>query len=80
MRIQSEPVARRYDLRTARQRAGLTQEQLARLAGLRQSFVSKLETGGVDPRLSDAQELARVLRMDVAPKGFCFVPRGDLAA
>jgi predicted transcriptional regulator len=79
MRIECQTVARRYDLRTARKRAGLTQEQLARRAGLRQSFVSRLESGDTDPRLSAVQVLARVLRMDVAAKGFRFVSR-DIAA
>jgi len=53
-------------LRVLRQRARLTQHQLARRAGLRQSTVSVLELGKVpDPRISTVRRLARGLRMPV---------------
>lgn len=48
-------------LRALREKKGLTQEQLARAAGVRQSIVSKIERGVIDPRFSTMQALARAL-------------------
>ena len=50
-------------LRALREKKGLTQEQLALLAGVRQSVVSKIERGVIDPRFSTMQALARALGM-----------------
>ncbi|WP_454004920.1 helix-turn-helix transcriptional regulator [Alcaligenes sp. Marseille-Q7550] len=49
------------DLIRLRKAHGLTQAELARLAGLSRMTVSKIERGQVDPQLSTLQELARVL-------------------
>jgi len=62
---------RRTDLRTARKRARLTQVQLAQLAGVQQSLISKLESGELDdPRLSVAESLALALHVDLAELRF----------
>jgi transcriptional regulator with XRE-family HTH domain len=53
-------------LRELREKAGLTQEALARLAGLSTFTVSKLEQGGVDPSWSTVKKLARALGVSVA--------------
>jgi predicted transcriptional regulator len=55
------------DLRTARKRAGLTQEQLALKAQIRQAVISKLETGVIkNPRFSTVLSLARALQINPA--------------
>ncbi len=50
--------------RQARADDGLTQIDVARLAGLPQGQVSRIENGMVDPRLSSAVRLAWALRLD----------------
>jgi transcriptional regulator with XRE-family HTH domain len=68
---------RRCSLRAARVRAGLTQVQLAQLAGILQSMVSKLESGQVShPRFSTVVNLARVLHIDPALLRFDVVHAG----
>jgi transcriptional regulator with XRE-family HTH domain len=58
---------RRCSLRAARVRAGLTQVQLAKQAGIRQGMVSKLESGQIShPRFSTVINVARVLQIDPA--------------
>lgn len=59
------------DLIRLRKAHGLTQAELARLAGLSRMTVSKIERGQVDPQLSTLEELARVLGAHymVVPKG-----------
>jgi len=49
------------DIRKLRKRLGLTQSELARLAGVSQSLVSQIESGEVDPRLSTLTKIVRVL-------------------
>lgn len=50
-----------------REARGLTQQQLAASAGLRQQYVSDLETGRIkNPSLRAANKLARVLKVDPA--------------
>lgn len=70
---------RRCDLRTARKRVGLTQTELAKMAGVRQGLVSRLETGHVKhPRFETVLNLARALHMD--PAGLRFTaPEGEAA-
>ena len=58
-------------IRLARQRAGLTQAQLASRLGVRQSAVSQWEKGRVSPELETRIKLAALLRMplsDVLPE------------
>jgi transcriptional regulator with XRE-family HTH domain len=55
-------------VRDARQAAGMTQEDLAVACGVERSYLSVLERGGRDPRLSTVARLARSLNL----------PPGDL--
>lgn len=48
-------------LREMRQRANLTQEQLAREAGISTSMIQKLECGKTDASVSTVKSLAAVL-------------------
>jgi transcriptional regulator with XRE-family HTH domain len=52
-------------VRTYRLRRGLTQARLAHLVGRSERWLIEVERGGVDPRLSDALALARVLSVAV---------------
>ena len=45
----------------ARREKGLTQKQLAELSGLRQSNISRIETGKVTPDIATLQAIARGL-------------------
>ncbi|MFD2230845.1 MULTISPECIES: helix-turn-helix domain-containing protein [Alkalimarinus] len=57
-------------LRDARGRKGLSQRELSARSGVPQSHISKIESGGVDLRMSSLIALARVLDLElfVAPK------------
>jgi predicted transcriptional regulator len=44
-------------LRAARRRAGLTQRQLAHIAGVPQSVVARMESGAVTPRVDSLNRL-----------------------
>lgn len=57
-------------LREARVRKGLSQRELSARSGVPQSHISKIESGGVDLRISSLIALARVLELElfVAPK------------
>lgn len=48
-------------LTQARKAAQMTQADLAERAGLSRMTVQRLESGGLDPRLSTLSEMARVL-------------------
>lgn len=48
-------------IRRLRKRAGLTQKELARRAGVSQSLISRIEKGSVDPKLSTLQAVLNVL-------------------
>jgi len=52
-------------LATARRRAGLNQLSLAQRIGADQSYISKVERGGVDPQTSTLIELARALDLEL---------------
>src|SRR5689334_19955268 len=52
-------------IRAYRLRRGLTQARLAHLIGRSQRWLIDVERGGVDPRLSDAVALAKVLGVAV---------------
>jgi transcriptional regulator with XRE-family HTH domain len=52
-------------LKALREAAGMTQEGLARKAGLSTSTISKLEQRGVDPAWSTVQRLALALGVRV---------------
>lgn len=53
------------ELSAARKAAHLTQQQLAAQAGLTRMTVQRTESGGIDPRLSSLQEMARVLGLEI---------------
>lgn len=57
-------------LREARARKGFSQRELSSRSGVPQSHISKIESGGVDLRVSSLIALARVLDLElfVAPK------------
>lgn len=48
-----------------RQHLGLSQDDIARVTGLTQATLSRMERGVGDPRLSTIQETARALGMDL---------------
>lgn len=49
------------ELRILRKRAGLTQKELAKRAGISQSLVARIESGSVDPRVSTLRKIMNVL-------------------
>lgn len=62
-------------LKAARARQGLSQRALAKLAGVPQSHISKIERGAVDLRFSSLAEIARVLELEVM-----LIPQSSLPA
>ncbi len=50
-------------LKRFRKRRGLTQETLARKAGISHGYVARLEIGMHEPTLSTLRKLAKVLRV-----------------
>jgi predicted transcriptional regulator len=48
-----------------RRKLGLTQAAVARLAGIRQSYLSAIETGKIEPRIETLQEIVRSLRAEL---------------
>jgi transcriptional regulator with XRE-family HTH domain len=62
-------------LKAARETKGLSQRALSGLAGVPQSHISRIESGGVDLRVSSLVELARVLDLELT-----LVPRRSLSA
>lgn len=62
-------------LKNARETKGLSQRALSELARIPQSHISKIESGGVDLRVSSLVELARVLDLELV-----LVPRKSLSA
>lgn len=62
-------------LKEARKAKGLSQRALARLAGVPQSHISKIENAGVDLRVSSLVEIARALDLELM-----LVPRKTLPA
>lgn len=60
------PATFRQRMRAARASAGLTQDELAELAGVTLQTVSRIECGRRDPTIKTLRELARALRVSVA--------------
>lgn len=52
-------------LQAARERKGLSQRALAAKLGVRQSYVSRIETASVDPKTSSLTEIARALDLEL---------------
>lgn len=61
------------DLIAQRNILGLTQEQVAERAGLKQSAVARLESGTVTPKLDTFAKIARVLELDIR-----LVPKSEI--
>jgi predicted transcriptional regulator len=49
------------DIRKIRKELGITQEELAKKAGVTQAYIAKLEAGKVDPRLSTLNRILQAL-------------------
>lgn len=62
-------------LKAARTSKGLSQRALAQIAGVPQSYISKIESGRVDLRLSSLVDIARALDLELA-----LVPRKAMPA
>jgi transcriptional regulator with XRE-family HTH domain len=56
----------KQNLKRLRKAAGMTQEQLARRAGLSLGYVQRLEVGRHDPPVSTLRVLAKALGVKVA--------------
>jgi len=52
-------------LQAARERKGLSQRALAAKLGVRQSYVSRIETASIDPKASSLTEIARTLDLEL---------------
>ncbi len=63
MTYETEHIA--SELKQAREAKGLSQRQLAKLSGVPQSHISKIEANAVDLRLSSLVTLARTLDLEV---------------
>jgi predicted transcriptional regulator len=50
-----------HEIQKLRRQAGLTQQELARRAGVSQSLIAKLEAGRIDPSFSKAKKLFEAL-------------------
>jgi transcriptional regulator with XRE-family HTH domain len=62
-------------LKAARKAKGLSQRALAKMAGVPQSHISKIENTGVDLRISSLAEIARALDLELT-----LVPRNTVPA
>ncbi len=62
-------------LKAAREAKGLSQRALAKMAGVPQSHISKIENTGVDLRISSLAEIARALDLELT-----LVPRKTVPA
>lgn len=54
------------NLRTARRRLGLTQEEVARRSGVHATEVSRIEAGKRDPKVSTLERLAKAVEVKPA--------------
>ena len=63
------------NIRNARRRKGLTQEQLAELCDKKPSYITSVETSGRTPKISTLKQISEALGVDYrtlleVPKGF----------
>jgi predicted transcriptional regulator len=59
------------DLRKLRIKAGLTQTELAKRAGVSQSLIARIEAGDIDPRLSTLRKIWKALKSGKVTRGLC---------
>ncbi len=50
------------EIRSLREKIGLTQTQLAEEAGVTQAYIAKIETGKVDPKISTLEKISEALQ------------------
>jgi predicted transcriptional regulator len=50
-----------HEIRAMRKKAGLTQEQLAKKAGVSQALIARIEAGTIDPRISTLRKILEAL-------------------
>jgi len=62
-------------LKRARLKAGLTQSQLSKLAGVTQNDISRIERGMVDMRLSKLERIAEALELEFIASPIFFRPQ-----
>jgi transcriptional regulator with XRE-family HTH domain len=66
-------------IQTSRQRRGLSQGELAKLAGLSVSYLSMLENSKRDPTVSTVGKIAAALNVPVEILFFLAAEKGELA-
>jgi len=65
LRIKGLPADFRAELKKARMKRGWGQRELGIQAGLPQSHISAIESGGVSPRFDTLIDIVRILDMDI---------------
>ena len=65
--ISKEELLKKFGLNVkfARMRKGLTQEQLAEIMDIHWTYIAKIETGKINMSLGKILELAKVLQVDI---------------
>ncbi|MBC7219049.1 MAG: CBS domain-containing protein [Hadesarchaea archaeon] len=63
------------EVRAMRMRLGLSQSKLAKLAGVTQAYIAKIESGKADPRFSTLERISKVLEQASAPSKQVLVER-----
>ena len=69
------PQSWHIELRKARRGRRMSQREMESRTGIRQSHLSRIENGRVDPKLSHAAQMARAVELELV-----LVPRRALAA
>lgn len=64
-------------LRSARKRAGFSQQELANLAGLDRVTIGRIERGTHTPRFSTLTRIANALQIDISHLGASWVEEDD---
>jgi len=59
-------ILRLSEVKAMRTRLGLTQAQLAELAGVTQAYIAKIEAGAADPRVSTLEKISKALELATA--------------
>ena len=67
-------------IRRARERKGLSQRNLAEMAGINRETLRRIEAGQHDPRWSVGVQLARLLDLPVQPDFFAKIAYGQVGA